>query len=175
MSTVYANTAVADALTEALAPALEAQAAAEATRNLAGKYASTSPSLNSSVTLAVNLSYGSGLIVTSWISNGTNMFSWLSQSSAASDELSLFPTDLRSAPVGQAGQVAFRGTFGRSTSKTNVGMFADQVTTHAVWEEVDTTIHGGIGLDLFIFDVDRKGKAMAVSPAITRATLRKVD
>lgn len=170
-STAIANTAIADILTSTVIPALESQAAAEAAQKLAGTYISTSSNLNSSVTLSVEPSRGAGLLVTSWISNGTDMFSWLPLQ--AGDELSLFPTDLRSAPVGQAGQVAFRGTFGFSDYKIDVGIFVDQITTNSAWEDVDTAIYGGASLDLFVFDVDAKGNAITVTPAATRAKLQK--
>ena len=165
--------AIADILISTLLPALESQAAAEAARNFAGTYTSESSSgLNSSVTLSVDPARGAGLHVTSWISNGTDLFSWLA--SSAGDELSLFPTDLRSAPAGQAGQVAFRGSFGSSKSKRDVGIFVDQSTTHAVWTTVDSLIYGGESLDLFVFDVDAEGNAIAVSPGATHAKLQKV-
>lgn len=171
-STVIANTAIADILTSTVIPALESQAAAEAAHKLAGTYISTSPNLNSSVTLSVDPSRGAGLLVTSWISNGTDMFSWL-PSLVGGDELSLFPADLRSAPVGQAVRVAFRGTFGLSNYKRDVGIFVDQVTTNLVWANVDTAIYGGASLDLFVFDVDAKGNAITVTPAATRAKLQR--
>ena len=74
-STAIANTAIVDILTYTVIPALESQAAAEAAQKLAGTYISTSSNLNSSVTLSVDPSRGAGLLVTSWISNGTDMFS----------------------------------------------------------------------------------------------------
>ena len=101
------------------------------------------------------------------------MFSWLP--SSAGDELSLFPTDLRGAAVGQAGQVAFRGTFGLSKYKRDVGIFVDQVTTDLAWADVDSLFYGGASLDLFVFDVDAKGNAISVRPAATRAKLQKVE
>ena len=171
-STLIASPAIADILTSTVVPALESQAAAEAADNFAGTYASKSPSLNSSVTLSVDPSRGAGLLVTSWISNGTDMFSWLA--SSAGDELSLFPTDLRGAPVGQAGQVAFRGTFGQSKFTRDVGIFVDQTTTNLAWEDVDSLFYGGASLDLFVFDVEAKGNAVAVRPAATHAKLQKV-
>ena len=171
-STLIASPAIADILTSTVIPALESQAAAEAVESFAGTYASKSPSLNSSVTLSVNPSRGAGLLVTYWISNGTDMFSWLA--SSAGDELSLFQTDLRDTPVGQAGQVAFRGTFGLSKYKRDVEIFVDQATTDLAWADVDSLFYGGASLDLFVFDVDAKGDAIAVRPAATRAKLQKV-
>ena len=172
-STDLANTVIADALSSTVIPALEAQAAAEAARNFAGKYISASPTLNSSLTLAVTPSSGSGLLVTSWISNSTDMFSWLTKS--AGDELALFPTDLRTAAFDQAGKVAYRGTFGSSTFPSGLGPFTDQQTVDGTWVLVDSKIYGGVILDLFVFDVDAQGRAVSVSPVATRATLRKVE
>lgn len=171
-STTIAINAIADILTSTVIPALESQAAAEAAHKLAGTYISTSSRLNSSVTLSVHPSRGAGLLVTSWISNGTDIVSWL-PSQFSVDELSLFPTDLRSAPVGQAARVAFRGTFGLSKYKRDVGLFVDQVTTNVAWEQVDSVIYGGASFDLFVFDVDARGNAMTVTPAATRAKLQR--
>ena len=117
-------------------------------------------------------SRGACLLVTSWISNGTDMFSWLA--SSAGDELSLFQTDLRGAPVGQAGQVAFRGTFDQSKFTRDVGIFVDQTTTNLAWGGVDSLFYWGASLDLFVFDVEAKGNAVAVRPAATHAKLQKV-
>ena len=170
LSTVFARNVLADALTSALIPALEAETAAQASRRYAGTYTSTT-SINSSLTLAVDPSYGAGLIVKSWISNSIDMFTSLV--SLLGDELSLFPTDLQSSAQG-AKQIAFRATFGVSSFKRDVGLFLDQATTNAVWEQMGSLSYGGIDLDSFIFSVDARGDAIAVSPAITRATLRKV-
>ena len=171
-STIIARSAVADILTSTVIRALESEAAAESAHKFAGRYVSNSTSLNSSVTLTVDPSKGSGLHVTSWISNGTDMFQILE--SLIGDELSLFPTVLVSASPGQAGQIAFRGTYGSSTYSRDVGLFVDQGTTNSVWESIDSYIYGGASFDLFLFDVEANGKAMAVTPAVTRATLRKV-
>ena len=168
-STVIARSAIADALTSIVVRALESEAAAESVHNFAGRYISNSTYLNSSVTLTVNQSIGSGLHVTSWISNGTDMFPLLE--SLTGDELGLFPTGLRSALPGQAGKIAFRGTYGSSTYSRDVGLFVDQGTTNGVWEMIDSSIYGGASLDLFQFDIDANGKAIAVTPAATRATL----
>lgn len=171
-STVIARSAVADALTSTVVRALESEAAAESVHNFAGRYVSNSTHLNSSVTLTVNQSIGSGLHVTSWISNGTDMFPLLE--SLSGDELSLFPTGLCSALPGQAEKIAYRGTYGSSTYSRDVGLFVDQGTTNGAWEIIDSSIYGGASFDLFLFDVDANGKAMAVTPAVTRATLHKI-
>ena len=171
-STVLARSAVADSLTSTVVGALESEAAAESVHNFAGRYVSNSTSLNSSVTLTVDQSIGSGLLVTSWIGNGTDMFALLE--TMTGDELSLFPTGLRSALPGQAEKLAFRGTYGSSKFSREVGLFVDQGTTNGAWEVIDSSIYGRASFDLFLFDVDANGKAMAVTPAVTRATLQKI-
>ena len=171
LPTSIARSAVADTLTSTVVRALESEAAAEAVHNLAGRYVSNSSYLNSSITLTVDASIGSGLHVTSWISNGTNMLPLLGIQTL--DELSLFPTGLRSPLPGQGEKIAFRGTFGSSTYSREVRLFMDQGTTNSAWENLDATTYGGASFDLFLFDVDANGKAMAVTPAVTRATLHK--
>ncbi|KAL8793819.1 MAG: hypothetical protein Q9195_003544 [Heterodermia aff. obscurata] len=171
-TTFIARSAVADALTSTVVRALESEAAAESVQNFAGRYVSNSTYLNSSVTLSVDASTGSGLHVTSWISNGTDMFPFLE--TLTGDKLSLFPTGLRSALSGQMEKIAFRGTFSSSQYSQDVGLFVDQTTTNGAWENIDATAYGGASLDLFLFDVDTCGKATAVRPAITRATLHKI-
>ena len=171
-STVIARSALADTLTSTVVRALESEAAVESVHNFAGRYVSNSTSLNSSVTLTVDPSMGSGLHVASWISNSTDMLAFLE--TLTGDELSLFPTGLRSALPDQAEKLAFRGTYGSSKYSRDVGLFVDQGTTNIVWESVDSSIYGGASFDLFLFDVDANGKAMAVTPAVTRATLHKI-
>ena len=171
-SPAIANTVLADTLISTVLPALEAQAAAEAEMNFAGTYVESSARLNSSVSLAVFPEKGSGLMVTQWISNGSDMLAALD--TVAGNELSLFQSDLRTKPVGHAGRVAFRGTYGTKTYKRMVGPFTDQITTDAAWEDVDCLSYGGISFDLFVFDVDAKGDALAVSPAVTGAKLNRV-
>ena len=171
-TTVVARSALADTLTSTVVRALESQAAAESVRNFAGRYVSNSTSLNSSVTLTVDPSTGSGLHVTSWTSNSTDMFPLLE--SITGNELSLFPTGLHSALPGQAEKIAFRGSYGSSTFSRDVGLFVDEGTTNSVWETIDSSIYGRASFDLFLFDVDANGKAVAVTPAVTRATLHKI-
>ena len=167
-----ASPAVADALTSIVLSAFEAQAAAEASQDFAGTYSSKVSGLNSSLELAVNASYGPGLLLQSWVSNGTDMFSWLSVADIT-DELSLFPTDLRSAPAGKAGQWAFRATYSNSSLKSTEGLgpFMKQSAGAEIWQTVDSYIYGGVSLDSFTFDVDDDGRATSVTPEILRAKL----
>ena len=165
--TAYANTVIADTITSIVLHALESQAMIEATNKFAGRYTAESPTLNSSIVLAVDPLHGSGLHVTSWISNSTDMFSYWADE--AGDEMTLFPTGLQS-----DGQIAFRGTWGDSMFTSDVGPFTYQATTKAVWAEIGSFIYAGESLDLFIFDLDAKENVIAVTNAGTRDKLRKV-
>ena len=171
-STVLANTVVADAIVSTLIPAFEAQAAKESSLNFAGTYKSPSPSLNSSVTLSVDPTQGPGLMLKSWVTNGTDLSPFLLQ--FFGDEGALFPTDLSTAGPGKAGKTAFRATFGNSTNTRSQGLFTQENTIDGDWVGVDANIYGGVAIDLFVFDIDAKGQGVSVTPAAFRALLKKV-
>ena len=166
-SVAFANTVIADTVASIVLPALEYAATIETTKKLAGRYLSESSTLNSSVVLAVSPSHGSGLHVTSWVSNSADMF--LYWADKAGDEMSLFPTGLQS-----DGQIAFRGTWGNSMYTSNASPVTYQGTTDAVWAEISNKVYGAESLDLFIFDLDAKGNVIAVNNAGTRAKLREL-
>lgn len=172
---------VLDHITNAILPALEAQAAAEAGGNFAGSYVSTDATLNSSVTIALNESTvsgtSSGLSITRWISNGTDVLALF-----AGIKPRLLPSIPDQSPDGAPGQVAFQRS---SAAQTNSyfapgasqlgakGPFTGLYSTDVDWLTVGSTPYGKIEIDLFVFDVDGQGRATALSPAATRATLRR--
>ncbi|KAK3723036.1 hypothetical protein LTR37_002182 [Vermiconidia calcicola] len=170
---------IADYVANAMVPALEAQAAAEAKRKYAGTYVSEDPKLNSSLTIAINGATIPGtpanaLSITRWVSNGTDVLAGLS--------LRL----LQSIPSGSAegvgsGKVAFQATdnpqFASYTASGAdslgvIGPFTGQQTNYD-WLVIDATHYGGYGFNLFVFDVDTDGRALRVRPAVTRATLKR--
>ncbi|KAI4209932.1 MAG: hypothetical protein LQ351_007158 [Letrouitia transgressa] len=174
--------AVLDLITQNVLPALEAQAAAEAQRNFVGTY--THPSLNSSVTISFNESTvphtSSGLSISNWISNGIDV---LSTRFFKGVKPRLLPSVPNVAGVGRQGQVAFQASSNLQTTTymeagndlTNAPFTAHALANHD-WGSVDSAHYAGLGVDLFVFDVDGEGKATAVSPAVTRAKLdKKID
>lgn len=166
-STVLSRAVIADVLTETLIPALEAQAAKETERNFAGRYTSSSPTTgNSSLTLAIDPQNGAGLIIKQWINNNTDVFPVFA--AVGGDQMSLFPTGQK-----MGNKVGFRGTYGTTAYKRDVGLFAKGVTADAQWEYVDTGIFAGKGVDSFIFEVDEGGRAAGVVPGATRGVLRR--
>ena len=172
-----------DYITEAILPALEAQAAAEAVRNYVGEYVSTDPAkLNSSVTVVYlnaneSSSTGPGLAISSWISNGTDVLSSLFQQGI---KPRLLPSIIMSPPPTAAAaadnnkklvknvrrKVAFQLSTNRQTNTytaaaanelglgIKIGPFSGEYVTNFDWLSVDGTRYGGIALQLFVFDLD---------------------
>ena len=179
----HAANTILDYVTEAVLPALEAQAAAEATRNFVGTYVSTDSKLNSSLTVAFNESTVKAapldaLSVSSWISNGTDV---LASDLFEGVKPRLLPTILNQNRSNGAGQVAFQASTNPQTNSYTqagelaIGPFTGQYATNFDWLIVDQRHYGGIAIDLFIFDVDDKGKAEAVRPAVTRSRLNRSE
>lgn len=179
---VVTNT-ILDSITNTILPALEAQAALEATKNYVGTYGSTDSTLNSSIAVAFDqssvITSKSGLSITRWISNGTDVLT--------SDRfLGGRPRLLLSIPKqtgdGEGGQVAFQVTpqpqlwsyFASGAKRLDaVGPFTGQYNTNFDWLVADAAHYAGLGMDLFVFDVDKSGKATSLRPAAQRVTLQK--
>lgn len=166
---------VLDYITEAILPALEAQAATEAARNFVGTYVSTDSNLNSSVTVSFNASTvtgtSSGLSISRWISNGTDV---LASPSFAGKRPRILPSIPNQSDG--PGKVAFQASINRQTNSYTAareGPFFGFYWSNFDWSLVDQTHWGGYGVNLFVFDVDEGGNATAVSPAVTRATLKR--
>ena len=181
---VPAVSIVLDHITNAILPALEAQAAAEAECNFAGSYVSTDATLNSSVTIALNestvpgTSWG-GLSITRWVSNGTDV---LASANFGGIKPRLLPSIPNQSPEGTPGQVAFQlsqypetnSYFAPGASELEVqGPFTGQYNTNNDWLSAGSSPYGKLAINLFVFDVDGQGRATALSPAATRATLRR--
>ncbi|KAH6718416.1 beta-lactamase family protein [Leptodontidium sp. MPI-SDFR-AT-0119] len=161
---------IADLITTTMIPSLEAQAAAEAAKNLAGTYASDNPSLNSSITISFNdSSIDSGLYITSFTSNGTDVMPLLPFISGGITT-KLLPS------IQESGQVAFRAVAGKVIypPRTFLGPFLKMSTANSDWLIVDWLTYGGVGLSLFVFEVDADGRATGIEPAAMRMKLVRV-
>ena len=170
---------VADVLTETMLPALESEARREAGKNIAGTYVSTTKGLNSSLTLALNqtVAGATGMIVTEWISNGTNFLANMKKVyGSAYDPLRLLP----SIPDSGSGKMAFQhsNTLDPADEKAGVagvGLFTGNLALNTDWIVTDNRFYGGDSLTLFVFDVAADGKATAVTPAALRVKLARRD
>ena len=174
-----------DYVVDYVLPGLEAQAAAESKRNFAGTYTSDSTP-NTSVTIAYNESgFGSSnssLLVTHWRYNGRNVLTG-PFFNASIGFLHLEPS-IPNGKVGQAGQVAFQAARSPnfltyvdamkvSMSKV-IGSFTGFLDSNGDFTVIDYDRWGGVGADMFVFDVDARGKATALTPAVDRVKLRRV-
>lgn len=178
-----ATNIILDHITNAILPALEAQAQAEAGYNFVGSYISTDSTLNSSVTTALNESTVSGappgLSITSWVSNGMDV---LASDRFGGIKLRLLLSIPNQSPDEAAGKVAFQASwfpqtnsyFAPGTSNLGaIGPFTGHYDTNFDWLTADSTHYAGLGVHLFVFDIDSEGRATTVRPAATRATLRR--
>lgn len=143
----------------------------EAAKNLVGTYRVSGQSLNTSIAISLSPNAG-GLIVSSYTSNSTNMIAALSsivQSNLTKEQklsISLYRTGLRSAE-----QVAFRAIFEALPQEKIADRFSQNC---ASWGKVETRIYGNIGLDDFVFEIGKDGKATAVSPRALRRKLTRL-
>ncbi|MAD87031.1 MAG: hypothetical protein CL912_29080 [Deltaproteobacteria bacterium] len=162
---------IADIITTTMLPALEAQAAAEATQSFAGTYKTSDPSLNSSMTITYNdTSIDPGLYITSYTSSGTDMMPLLPFVSGGR-------TAKLQASIQTSGQMAFRAVPGKVIYSPGsfLGPFLKMSEANGDWLQVDGLTYGGVGMSLFVFDVGSDGKATYVSHVATRAKLQRVE
>ncbi|KAK3380845.1 beta-lactamase/transpeptidase-like protein [Podospora didyma] len=160
--------ALADAVSQALVPALHRQAAAEAGWNLGGTYRGTG-GLNSTLVLKT-AEDAAGVVISSWVSNGTDVLPFLT-AIAGPGPHRLLPSVDNDAH----GQMAFR-LVGAQDSPASGGpepgaLFAAPGMATADWIVVDSSTYYGAGLSLFVFDVGRDGKATAVTMPAYRVKL----
>ncbi|KAL8711809.1 MAG: hypothetical protein Q9220_003753 [cf. Caloplaca sp. 1 TL-2023] len=156
---------LADLITDTMLPALLAQAEAEAKHNLAGTYTSTAAGLNTTLTVSLNATKGAkpGLVLTSFISNGTDV---LATETLGSSPIRLLPSISDQA----TGQIAFRTS---AYYEPTPELFSGQLSTAIDWLTGDSGTYGGLALGLFVFDLVEGGRACAVRPAAWRVKLER--
>lgn len=159
-----------DLVSNALLPALESQAAAEATRNFAGRYESTIDGFNTSLVLSVDerKRANPGLLIESFIVNGTDIIE--SQPFYFAPGARLVPSI--SSP--ENGLRAFRVATAADASSLDISNRLFSGTAMGDYFISDALGYGGVSLSLFVFDVDEDGCATAVEAAAWRARMRKV-
>ena len=144
-----------------------------------GRYESTTPGLNSTLTVRVD-DGRPGLGVYNWISNGTDMapstvaFGWAAteeQLKKLQPSIRLYPTRLEEKLPGGGRRVSFRGVFED---------LSDDPILNSMVQPCDTWvrtlgIYGAKPIDLFIFTLDSSGKAVSVENLALRIKLDKVQ
>ncbi|KAL4884926.1 beta-lactamase/transpeptidase-like protein [Aspergillus karnatakaensis] len=159
----------------AVVPALFAQGNAELERNYAGTYVSTTEGLNSSITIAAPKRGAPGLVITNWISNGTDITKLVPaifNAPTVDWEYRLRPAIPLS---GESGQAVFRAA---SVPGPAIAVSKDQTLFTGFYQADDFSNlgqiqYGGQPLNQLVFDVGEDGDAVALTPAAWRVTLEK--
>ena len=167
---------VADLLTESIMPALMKQARHEALANLAGTYVPKDKSLNTTLTLAVPTSSNAepGLVITDWISNGTDMKSILAPSLISMiPHIPARPANphfLRLVPaiqdVAASGQISFQMETVNPTGPVKGHLFSRMYDEGDWSSTIDQLTYRDVPVNEFVFHVDKKtGRANTVTPS----------
>lgn len=172
-----AAAAFADLLAQHFIIAAEQAARLEAATTYAGNYKSNDVNLNSSMVISAS-DASPGLVVDSWISNGTDMVAiyatillGLSRDNVG---VRLYPTSLVSRIKGAPKQVSWRAVFEPRTE-----VFTDSLGSPvfqrkcAAWGGVDSFLYGSVAVDEFLFVLTEDGIAKSVEPRVLRASYHK--
>jgi CubicO group peptidase (beta-lactamase class C family) len=156
-------------------PAFEAQAAREASQNLAGTYVvSGSSGLNSSLTLVINEAVP-GLAVAQWISNSSDVLLHQADIFGHTGGLRLLPSIVER----DSSKWAFR--FVKINNATNVeatqrvGPLTWMMETNWDWALSGQFTHAGEPTNLAIFDINDTGKAQGLDLPAWRVRLEKSE
>jgi hypothetical protein len=153
-----------DIVGQALLPALESAAKAEANSAYAGTY-TIFGSRNSSMTIGTD--GGPGLSVTKWTLEGLDVLPVLAELAGAKIEsddqlsLQLYPTGLKNTVAGTVTATAWRASIQAVPYTVDPGVFSQDCHT---WITVDIVVNGVFGLDHFVFELDGSGKAKSIQP-----------
>lgn len=165
---------VAEMIVQTLIPALEQSARDEAANLLTGLYTSEAGD-NSSISLTTD--NGPGLLIDSWISNGSDLLQTAEEYLQASGgghvrSMRLYPTTLKDTRNCQT-RAAYRAVFDVSTELGSTARVFDQNVN--AWENTDAVMYGEIGVDDIVFGFDPTGAASYIEPRVLRSRLAKVQ
>jgi hypothetical protein len=117
------------------------------------------------MTLAVD--GGPGVLITGWISNGTDFF--LNNIIIPTTDLRIYPTDLVRTD-GDNTYRAYRLLFAYSREPTTVGLFSE---ANDYWLSVDGGIYNNQPIDGFVVGFDRDGVVQSISLDAFAVTLTR--
>lgn len=148
-------------IADVLLPAVATAAREEASKNFAGEYKSSL----SNITISTSPDLP-GLGVTSWFANNTNILT----SPSGAPSVRLYPTGLTRALTNGDQEISFRAVYENPKAPRVGGVFSQECFS---WAQVDLTTYGSVGLDEFVFVVDKNGNARSVRPRAYRDELRR--
>jgi len=157
-------------IVDTLLPALEDTALQQADAAYAGTFKPIATSqLNSSLTLTTETGKP-GLGIQTWISNGTDMITYIQTSLASSRDVRMLPTFLEKKTNAGGGttEIAWRAV-PDMTFYTSPGPFS----ACGSWSAVDIASYGRFPLDQFIFELDRNGYAVNVNLRAFKVVLER--
>jgi CubicO group peptidase (beta-lactamase class C family) len=175
---------VADHLTNSILPALLSQARHEALTNLAGTYKPKDTNLNTTFTVSVPPSPKSapGLVITEWVSNGTDLRSRLAETLInLVPRLPVQPSNpnlVRLVPTIQdvetSGQIAFQMETVNPIGPVAGHLFSKMYAVSDWASTIDQLAYHDIPINEFVFNVDKKtGKAHSVTAGAYNVELKR--
>ncbi|KAE8143622.1 beta-lactamase/transpeptidase-like protein [Aspergillus pseudotamarii] len=163
---------LADLIIDRLSPAFDKAAQQEANCTYAGTYKAQGANSTTDSYVTITTDHQKpGLLVTKWVSNGVDFLqSLVALSGFEGLAVRLYPTGIEeSVPGKSANRVFFRGVFDYDTSGQSRGV----ISACQSWLNVDASRVGNIGVDEWVFTLD-KGKASSAEPRLMRKQLRRV-
>lgn len=151
---------------KALVPTVEQITRDQTADRLAGTYISADAAINSS--LSIEVQSDSGLVVTSWISNGkdflTNYLA-MSKEKRESSNVQLTPAMIGRGKNGEVWRAQCVQAESRSEGIINTNLI----------EDVDTFTYASRSIDEFIFELDASGRAVEVKLPAFQITLKRKE
>lgn len=179
---------ISDLITNTVVPALEAQAAAEALKNYVGTYVSEDMGkLNSSITISFNDSKitapSASLTLAEWVSNGTDVLASDLFHISKNERARLLPAIPMSGPEAvRPSHTSFlastqpqKSAYNEQTSERLglTGLFTGWSENNDVFAIAEDT-YLNRQVSGFVFELDEKGKAIALTPDATKSRLRRL-
>ena len=160
-------------ITETFLPVIYQISKEEAACTFGGVCKSTG-NINSSLSLVSD--EGPGLLIGTWISNGTDLLAVHQQVSKGAVQARVYPTGLSSPAKSDnsTAEVAWRGIF-QPAPAVDLTYRPRQIWNNdcATWFGVDAVAYGHNGVDDFVFQLDQHGKATSITPRAFRVNLER--
>lgn len=169
-----AVTVATETVIQSFLPVLEQVARIQTERKLAGTYAPSNSTSNSTLVLDVD-DKTPGLLIKQWTSNGADVLSavglFAQRQGRQLRAVTLYPMNLedQDGKGGKTTRHAFRALIETAVAGGDGDDVPRVEDPNAVqWELLDAFQYGGIGLEEFVFEIDEEGAAVAVEPRVMR-------
>jgi hypothetical protein len=143
----------------------EAAAKEQARQSFTGTFKATT--VNSSITLDVD--DGPGIVVTNWISNGTN---FPENDILQAADVRLYPTQLSTPGKKGSTYYAYRAQLNEQRQPDNENLWPEALNT---WFSVDSLPYNSRAVDAFVIEVDNIGIVQSVRHDALQVTMYRVE